>query len=97
MAIPQEMKEIAYLKSYVRFWSGNFRQPITIQPRVSKSSELSVTYEFHVAIPHTAILVDSRAIFTEHSDQMNLMTVKTSSGTKYLIFTSDHPTNTIQP
>ena len=97
-AQPSTEMQAEYLKTHVRFWAGDFRSPITIAPSVSKASDLSITYQFRVVIPGgaSAIIVDSRAVFSEYSDQMNLMTVKTPTGTTNLIFTADHPTSTIK-
>ena len=95
----REDMEIEYLKAHVRFWADNFRTALAITPRVSKNSDLSVTYEFHSAIPVNAhaIIVDSRAIISEFSDQMNLMTVKTREGqTSNVVLTADHSTSTIK-
>ena len=94
----REEMERQYLKSHLRFWSGNFHVPIAIDPRVSKNSELSVTYGFQFAIPAgtSEVLVDSRAMFSEYGDQMNLLTVETPTGARNLILDAGHPTSTIK-
>jgi hypothetical protein len=94
----QNWMESEYLKEHIRFWADGFSERITFVPRVKDDAGQSVTYEFSAAIPpnHRAIIIDSRAVLSEYSDQMNLMTVKIHGETTNLIFTSDHTTSTIK-
>jgi len=94
----QDWMECEYLKSHVRFWVDGFSQPISIAPRVKEDGAQSVTYEFTSAIPvhHQKIIIDSRAVLSEYSDQMNLLNVKVKDDTKNLVLTNDNPTATIK-
>ncbi len=94
----QDWMELEYLKEHVRFWTDGFSQRIAIQPRIKDDAGQSVTYEFSSVIPshHHTIIIDSRAVLSEYSDQMNLMTVTIHGASTNLIFTNDHTTSTIE-
>lgn len=94
----QEQMECEYLKAHVRFWIDGFRSPISISPRVKSEEGQSVTYEFTTTVPagSHSIIIDSRAIVTEYSDQMNLLTVTTGNASKNLVLTNDNSFATIQ-
>ncbi len=93
----QDWMELEYLKEHVRFWLDGFAQRIAIDPKVKDDAGQSVTYVFHTTLPahHRAIIIDSRAVLSEYTDQMNLMNVKVHGESTNIIFTSDHTTSTI--
>jgi hypothetical protein len=94
----QDWMEFEYLKAHVRFWTDGFSEPIAFSPQVKEDAGQSITYEFSSAIPphHRRIIIESRALFSEYGDQMNLMTIKIADNTQNIIFTSDQTLSTIQ-
>jgi hypothetical protein len=94
----QDAMELEYLKAHVRFWNDGFSEQIRFSPSIKEDAGQSVTYEFTSAIPmhHRTIIIDSRAVLSEYSDQMNLLTVKIHDESTNLVLTNDHPTATIK-
>jgi len=90
--------EREYLVSHLRFWINDVRNPVSFQPIVKEDAGLSVTYRFAVRAPASMekLIVDSRAIFSEYNDQLNLMTAKVGARTQNLMLTSEHPTAIIK-
>jgi hypothetical protein len=86
--------ERQYLVAHVRLWAGDFRNPIPYAPVVKEDAGLSITYRFTapIAAHTTRVIVDSRAIFSEYGDQLNLMTAKVGARTENLMLTNEHPT-----
>ncbi len=94
----QDWMESEYLKGHVRFWLDGYSTPVHFDLRVKEDAAQSITYQFTapVSSDHHAIIIDLRAVLSEYSDQMNLMTVKVRSESTNIIFTSDHTTSIIK-
>lgn len=93
----RERIQLEYLKAHLRLWGDGFQHPLTLAASVKSDSGLSIIYNVAATtgMAHT-LTIDSRAVFSEYSDQMNIMTVKTNGKSSSVIFTSDHQTETIK-
>jgi hypothetical protein len=68
---------------------------VDVTPKLD--SGLSIGYSYSCRLPEgtLTLILDSRAVFSEYADQMNLMTIKTANKSENIIFTREKPTATI--